>query len=78
MILSNSTLVECLALTLVAFAIILVPGLAVTDPSGGMPSPAWVNQDVHSFICNGAVLIGAIAIPGYVREAKLSDNGTPR
>ena len=63
---------------LVAFTLILVPGLVVTDPSGGISGPAWVNQDAHSFIWNGAVLIGALAIPGYVRVAKLSGAGTPR
>ena len=79
MIFSDSTLVECLALMLVAFTLILIPGLVVTDPSGGILGPAWVNQeDAHSFIWNGAVLIGALAIPGYVRVAKLSGAGTPR
>ena len=63
---------------LVAFTLMLMPGLVVTDPSGGIPGPAWVNQDAHSFICNGAVLIGAVAIPRYVKEEKLSGVGTPR
>ena len=75
----DSTLVECLALMLVAFTLILIPGLVVTDPSGGILGPAWVNQeDAHYFIWNGAVLIGALAIPEYVREAKLSGVETPR
>ena len=64
---------------LVAFTLILIPGLVVTDPSGGILGPAWDNQeDAHSFIWNGAVLIGVLAIPGYVKAAKLSGAGTPR
>ena len=47
MIFSDSTLVECLALMLVAFTLILIPGLVATDPSGGILGPAWSTKKMH-------------------------------
>ena len=43
----DSTLLECLSFLIFAFALILIMGLAVVDPSGGIFGPACVSKDVH-------------------------------
>ena len=72
----DSTLLECLSFLIFAFSLILIMGLAVVDPSGRIFGPACVSKDVYFFTCNVGVLIGVIAIPGYIKEAKFSDFST--